>query len=96
MRDPNPVTSASDFKLNSATSWKSLLLIILPPLTEIYALEKQIQDLQLQLQNRKKLLSAKQQDFISLSIETVSLVENKSEFEIIDLCVRLVTLEVEE
>lgn len=96
MRDPNPVTSASDFKLNSATSWKSLLLIILPPLTEIYALEKQIQDLQLQLQNRKELLSAKQQDFISLSIETVSLVENKSEFEIIDLCVRLVTLEVEE
>jgi hypothetical protein len=73
-----------------------LLLIILPPLTEIYALEKQIQDLQLQLQNRKELLSAKQQDFISLSIETVSLVENKSEFEIIDLCVRLVTLEVEE
>jgi hypothetical protein len=68
----------------------------LPPLTEIYALEKQIQDLQLQLQNRKELLSAKQQDFISLSIETVSLVENKSEFEIIDLCVRLVTLEVEE
>lgn len=73
-----------------------MLLIILPPLTEIYALEKQIQDLQLQLQNRKELLSAKQQDFISLSIETVSLVENKSEFEIIDLCVRLVTLEVEE
>ncbi|KAJ6980391.1 hypothetical protein NC653_028261 [Populus alba x Populus x berolinensis] len=50
--------------------------------TEIYAVEKQIQDLQLQLQSRKELLSAKQQDFISLSIETVSLMENKSEFDL--------------
>ncbi|KAJ6724148.1 hypothetical protein OIU85_022109 [Salix viminalis] len=59
---------------------------------------KQVQekDRQLQLQNRKEWLSAKKQNFIGLSIETVSLVENESEFEIIDPRDRLATLEVEE
>ncbi|CAK7357430.1 unnamed protein product [Dovyalis caffra] len=63
--------------------------------SEIYELDKQIQDLHLQLQNRKEFLSAKQQDFIILSIETISLMEKNSIFEVINPSVRLAAFEVE-